>query len=169
MAASRHNAPTSALASARLDKQIIERKDAGLSFQEIADELGFSKAYIHRRFHKIVRAIPEEAASEYRANQLAEIALNREIAAEIRDAEHPLVSQGRVIYPIEGWSEDGKPIYGDNPLLDDGPRLAAIDRLEKLRDSEAKLLGLYPAAKVDATVDGGIRVEVVGVSPEDVV
>ena len=38
------------------------------------------------------------------------------------------------------------------PLLDDGPKLAAIDRLVKIRESYRRLFGLDRPVKVDATV-----------------
>jgi hypothetical protein len=49
------------------------------------------------------------------------------------------------------------------PLLDDAPVLAAVDRLLKVQERRAKLLGLDVPVKRQVEVDGGLRYEVVGV------
>ncbi|MFD4830149.1 hypothetical protein ACFWPV_09880 [Streptomyces uncialis] len=68
-------------------------------------------------------------------------------ALEVLAREHITVSHGKVI------------IVGDRPLLDDGPVLAAIDRLVKIEDtrqrnseSRRKLLGLDSPIKADVQV-----------------
>jgi hypothetical protein len=69
-------------------------------------------------------------------------------AREVLDRHHITVNNGRVIKLDDG-----------EPLLDDGPVLAAIDRLLKIEDarrknneSQRKLLGLDAPTKVDAQV-----------------
>ncbi|MEV8033905.1 hypothetical protein [Streptomyces sp. NPDC086182] len=69
-------------------------------------------------------------------------------AREVLDRHHVTVNNGRVIKLDDG-----------EPLLDDGPVLAAIDRLLKIEDarrknneSQRKLLGLDAPTKVDAQV-----------------
>lgn len=68
-------------------------------------------------------------------------------AREVLDRHHITVNNGRVI------------TINDEPLLDDGPVLQAIDRLVKIEDArrknnaeQRKLLGLDMPVKVDATV-----------------
>ncbi|GGW98774.1 hypothetical protein GCM10010321_11500 [Streptomyces chartreusis] len=106
--------------------------------------------------------IREEAArridpkvDEWRAVQVTRIeaALARldgleEAAHKVLEREHITVNNGRIIKLDDGV-----------PLLDDGPVLAAIDRLVKieearLRNGEAlrRILGLDMPVKVDATV-----------------
>jgi hypothetical protein len=136
-----------------------------MSFREIAAELDYSVGYIHKVYTRALRNIPEPAVTEYRAQQLARIQLEREALLNILAAHHVTVSNGHIVSEITGhWplKDDegndhplaGQPIYGD-PLLDPAPVMQAIDRLVKLDDQEARLLGLYPATKVqlDATVN----------------
>lgn len=157
-----------AVDAAELEAKVVDLKhNHGHSFQRIADELGLSKPYVHRVFWRAVRRAPAEAVEQYRTDMLARIATRRAVAEEVMTGEHPLVQQGRIIYPITGRDEDNKPIYGDTPLTDDGPRLAAIARLDALDAEEAKLLGLYAAVKVEQDVQ--LRYEVAGVEPGDVV
>lgn len=68
-------------------------------------------------------------------------------ARQVLDRHHITVNNGRVI------------TINDEPLLDDGPVLQAIDRLVKIEDarrrnneSQRKLLGLDAPTKVDAQV-----------------
>jgi len=105
--------------------------------------------------------IREEAArridpkvDEWRAVQVARIeaALARldgleEAAVKVLEREHITVNNGRII------------VLNDQPLPDDGPVLAAIDRLVKIEDARLRngealrrILGLDMPVKVDATV-----------------
>lgn len=140
--------------AAELDGQILAGKKNGLTYQAIADQLGYSKQYVYRCYQRALRNLVEPSLAEYRAAQLARIQAQRDLVEEIANGRHVTVSNGRVVCEITGTSEDGKPIYGE-PLEDVGPHLAAVDRLVKLDDQEARLLGMYPATKmqVDATVN----------------
>jgi hypothetical protein len=117
----------------------------------------------HRISYSTVKEmIREEAArridpkvDEWRALQVArlEAALARldgleEAAIKVLERRHITVNNGRIIKLDDG-----------EPLLDDGPVLAAIDRLIKVeearvRNGEAlrRILGLDMPVKVDATV-----------------
>lgn len=147
--------------AAKLDAQILALKTDGLSFRAISRELNYDVGYVYRCFQRGLRTIRETAAEDYKANQLARIAAQREVAEEILHATHVVVSNGHVVSEITGQDDEGKPIYGD-PLEDSGPRLAAIDRLVKLDAQEADLLGLKAATKsevsavVNYTVGGGV-------------
>lgn len=150
--------------AAELDAKIIDLKNNhGRSFRQIAAELDLSHAYVHRCFWRGIRSIVEPAVTAYRQSQLAEIIMEREVANEVVTGTHPLVSHGRIVYPITGRDADGKPIYAEDPLLDDGPRLAGLAALDRLADREAKLLGLYPASKMD--LGGAVQITINGVDP----
>lgn len=105
--------------------------------------------------------IREEAArridpkvDEWRALQVTRIeaALARldgleEAAVKVLEREHITVNNGRII------------VLNDQPLPDDGPVLAAIDRLIKIEDARLRngealrrILGLDMPVKIDATV-----------------
>jgi hypothetical protein len=124
--------------AAELDAKVIRLRSQGLTFREIADELGYvAQSYMYRCYQRAKRRIVAPAVEEYRANQLAEIETERELLDDIIHAEHPLVSNGRRF----------------DDLIDDGPVLAALDRRAKLRAQEQDLLGLKAAVKVDAVVE----------------
>lgn len=140
--------------------RVVELRDQGLTFREIAEQTGQSVAVVWKHYQNAVRDIPAAAVaahSETLARRLAEqlhrIDMEREAVLEVLAARHVTVSQGRVV------TENGEPI------LDDGPVLTAVDRLVKLDDQEAKLLGLYAEKKI--SMSGGVRYEVVGIDPAD--
>lgn len=139
--------------AAALDAEVIKLKTEGLTFQEIADRLGYTaKSYMYRCYQRGLRRVVDPHVAEYRSNQLAEIEAERALLEEIIHAYHPVVSQGHIVSMIVGMDDNGKPIYGQ-PLEDAGPVLAAMDRRAKLRAQEMELLGLKAPVRVEATVE----------------
>ena len=146
--------------SALLRARIVELRDEGLTFREIAAEVNRDVHTAWNHYQKAMRDIPApmvaahaEQMANRREEQLRRIDMEREAVLEVLAARHVTVSNGKVMY------EDSEAI------LDDAPVLAAVDRLVKLDDQEAKLLGLY--AKTEVNVSGGVKYEVVGVPVED--
>lgn len=121
------------------------------TYQEIADRLGYaSKGDAWRGVRRAIDSVLQASAEKLiqtEAGQLDELYVE---ALEVLARNHVMVSQGRVVF-----GDDGR------PLLDDGPKLAAIDRLLKVRESYRKLFGLDAATKTE--VSGGVRYEIVGV------
>lgn len=150
-----------ALRSAERRKRIVELRSQDVGFREIADEMGLNVATVWRHYQRALRDIPAEALAEHadirakrRDEQLQRIDMEREAVMEVLTAFHVTVSQGKVVNLDDG-----------TPIQDTGPVLAAVDRLIKLDDQEAKVLGIYPDQKL--TLSGGVRYEVVGISASD--
>lgn len=142
-------------------KRVVELRDQNLSFREIASEMGLNLNTVWKHYQRAIREIPAEAIAIHAANQekrraeqLERIDMERESVMEVLAAFHVTVSQGRVVS------------LDDGTLVEDAaPVLAAVDRLHKLDDQEAKLLGLY--AKAEVNISGGVKYEIVGVPTED--
>jgi predicted DNA-binding protein (UPF0251 family) len=152
-----YSKPLSDLATDELDQRVVDLKRAGLSFQQIADELEISKSAAHRAFQRARKRLHEatsEDVAEWVAEQVGRIQLEREAVMDVLEARHVHVSNGVLVR-----DQDGKPI------LDDAPVLQAVDRLVKLDDQETKLLGRYPKAEVD--LSGSLRIELVGIDTAD--
>lgn len=141
--------------SAQRDADAARLRDTGASFQAIAQELGYAdKGEAWRGVQRALVAIVKEPAEQLRAAEAAKLDELYVDALEVLEREHLVVSHGDVVTGPDG-----------RPLLDDGPKLAAIAQLLKVRESYRKLFGLDAATKTEVT--GGVRYELVGVDPED--
>lgn len=118
-------------------------------YREIYAELGYKSPYAASRDFN--RALEENlvavrtSVEVYREAELLELDDLAVIAHKVMDTIHYAHgSGGRVVC---------HPVTGD-ALVDDGPRLAAMDRLLRIQDRRAKLLGLDAATKFEVlTID----------------
>lgn len=138
---------------AHRDAAIMRMRREGKTFPEIGDELGFSKQYAQRRYKELLAEIPALEVAEYRAEQLERYDWLTREAVEILRRDHVHVSQGRVVRE----TPDGP------PLLDDGPKLAAIRELRQIEAQRSELLGTKTPVKTEGQVGVELKVSVVGV------
>lgn len=142
-------------ASAERDAEAAYLKADGLTYQQIADRLKFcDRGEAWRAVQRALAAIVRDSAEKLRAVEAAKLDELYVEALDVLSRDHVTVSHGKVVK-----GDDGQ------PLLDDGPKLQAIDRLLKVRESYRKLLGLDAATKTE--VSGGVKYEIVGVDPAD--
>jgi hypothetical protein len=115
----------------------------GWTFQQIADALqvaGKSRAYLYvKRGLAITGAPTEAAAAEARAIHRARLEMATEAALQVLENPHVTVSNGQIV------RLDGQ------PLPDDGPVLAALDRIVKISESLRRLDGVDAASKSEIT------------------
>lgn len=128
-------AAAAAVAGAELGAAIVELVREGLTFVQVGERLGIAKSVAHRRFHQTLNKIGTGEVEEYRRAQLARFELERAVCMDVLATRHPVVSGGKVFKDLE----------------DDGPALAAIDRLLAIDAAEAKLLGLNARTEVEVT------------------
>jgi hypothetical protein len=134
---------TRTVESAKRDAEAARLRSLGLSFRQIAEQLKFSDASCaHRAYRRGLAAVPVEAGQELRATSLARLDIATQKVFEVLLRRHMLAQNGRVA--VDPATRQ--------PLVDDGPLLAAVDRLVKLEERRSKLLGLDSPAKVDMTV-----------------
>lgn len=107
-----------------------------------------SAFYSVQRGLRLANDAADATAAQARAAHRARLEAATAVAVEVMYKDHVHVSQGRIMKDENGV-----------PLLDDGPKLAAADRIRSLSESIRKLDGLDAAAKVDANVT---------VSPQDI-
>jgi len=113
----------------------------GRSFRAIAADMGLSVSTVHDRVNDYAAGRLDPLADQYRQVELDRLDGLAVKAYEVLARDHVVAQQGRIVRDDEG-----------KPLLDDGPVLQAIDRLVKISERRAKLLGLDAAVKVDAQV-----------------
>lgn len=128
--------------TAARDAEVARLRAQQYTWEEIARELGYeTPSGAYRAYQRAIEAIIRPPAEEAVKVEIAKLDALERKAWEILRAEHALVSHGRLIV-----GEDGQ------PLPDTGPVLAAIDRVLKVADRRAKLLGLDTPVKADLTV-----------------
>lgn len=131
------------LESAGRDAEACRMLERGHTYQEIADTLGFgNRGHAYRAVQQALAALPRESAMELRrvrTNQLNYLLYN---AMQIIGGTYPVVSQsGQIVR-----DEDGQ------PLLDEAPRLAAIDKARRIVMDLAKIEGIIAPIRTEAVI-----------------
>ena len=140
--------------TAERDAEAARLRTRGWDYPRIAEHLGFAgRSGAYAAVQRALKLTVEEPAAEVRAMELERLDRLYEAAVGVLERHHVTVSQGRVV------QLDGE------PLPDDGPVLQAIDRLLKIQERRARLLGLDAAQKMD--VSGNVSYTVVGVPDDD--
>jgi len=111
----------------------------GLSYRQIGAELGVSG---HSAFEAVRRAARDAATDALAAAEALSLMLERQ--QDYRRAAYRVLTTRHYV-----TTQAGKVATGPDgqPLLDDAPVLNALDRLVRIDQEEAKLLGLYAPAK----------------------
>lgn len=139
--------PSQAAADRAAQAARLKADNPQLSYQQIADAVGYRhKSDAWRAIQRCREAVIREAGAELIAAEAAHLDDLFVAALEVLGRDHLTVSHGKVITVTD--PETGT----ERPLLDDGPRLAAIDRLLRIRESYRKLYGADERAKLDVTV-----------------
>ncbi|MFE3004232.1 MULTISPECIES: hypothetical protein [unclassified Streptomyces] len=129
------------LTTAQRDAEAARLRTQGWTYQRIADHLKFKqRADAYNAVKRVLDATVREAGEDIRALELERLDRLEAAANEVLERQHVTVSNGRVVS------------LNDAPLPDDGPVLAAIDRLLKIQERRARLLGLDAPAKAAITI-----------------
>lgn len=146
--------------TAARDAQAAELYTQGHTYQQIADILGYSDRSTARdACRRVLREIIKGPAEKLLALHVERLENLYEAAVEVIEAEHIVVSHGKVVTMVDPETHEEK------PLKDNGPKLAAIREARSTLESFRKLMGLDQPTQV--SVSGSVRYEVVGVDPED--
>lgn len=122
--------------TAARDAEACRLRARALSYAEIAKQLGYvDEGHAYQAVKRALLATVAEPAEEVRKHELQRLDNLYKLALQIAERAHVVVSQGRVVY------------LGDSPLEDDGPALQAVDRLLKIQERRARLLGLDAPVK----------------------
>lgn len=162
--------------TAARDAEAARLRARGLSYPRIAQELGYADhTGAYYAVKRALAAIVKEPAEEVQALELERLDMLWAKATEVLERRHVHVSGGGVVRErvlddngdliVVGHDDDGRPIYKETELEDDGPALKAIETLLKIQQRRAALLGLDAEKKVN--LSGGLKYEVVGVDVDD--
>jgi hypothetical protein len=129
------------------DNRAAGMKLSGLTYEQIADDLGISRTTAFEAVERAMKAVPFEEADTLRKIELAHLDKAQSKALEILEKQHVAISaSGKVVYT---QAKDGKP---GEPVLDDSVALKAVDSLVKVQGRRAKLLGLDAPTRVQAMI-----------------
>lgn len=130
--------------TAERDAEAARLRSRGVSYPEIARQLGYTdKANARRAIEKIMAEVVREPAEELVRVETERLDHLLREALTVLENEHYASSAGRLVIGPDG-----------GPLADDGPKLAAIDRLLKIAERRSKLLGLDAPSKSAVAVSG---------------
>jgi len=124
------------------DGSIYRAYCLGTTQEALAQEHGISQERVSAIIRNVTASIPEEDIAERRKRLLDNLDILGNVAAEIMETR-----------PSQAYS-NGRPMFNEDgtPVLDYSTRMAALDRLVKLGERQAKILGLEAAQRVDVTV-----------------
>lgn len=151
---------------------------AGRTWQEVADECGYSNYHVaasdiqgesRRRREKLNETIDEKVALQW--DQLARA---MEKAQEVLEATHLAHSGGTIVErPVK--DSEGNIVLDPRtsepimvPLIDHAPTLAAAATIVRVSESMRKLAGLDKPASVHLEHSGGVSYEIVGVDVDKI-
>lgn len=147
-------------AQAAKDAEAAELRTQGLTYQQIADQAGFSdKSSARQACRRALREIVHGSAEKLLALHVDRLESLYEAAVDVMEAEHVVVSHGKVVTMVDPDTQE------ERPLRDNGPKLQALREARSTLESFRKLMGLDQPTQV--SVSGSVRYEVVGVDPED--
>ena len=122
--------------TAERDAEAARLRARSLTYREIGEQLGLTVASAYEAVQRALRDTLTEPAADVRELELRRLDEMWAAVLAVLERDHLTVSHGKVI-TIDG-----------EPLKDDGPVLSAVDRLLKIQERRAKLLGLDSAEKV---------------------
>lgn len=137
---------------AELDAEAAQLRSRSMSYRAIAKQLDVSVSTAHEMVKRALAAVVREAGEAVVTLELEKLDRAEAAVLAVLEAKHYTVSNGKLI------------CLGDEPLLDDAPVLAAVDRLVRISESRRRLLGADAAQKIDTSATVKYTYEGVDVS-----
>jgi DNA-binding transcriptional MerR regulator len=136
-------------------ERAIRLRNQGVQWSQIATELGYSdKAAACKDVSRALKERREQlalAVDEHREQALAHLDDMAAAVWAVLKARHQTIQNGKVV------RDNGEPV------LDDGPVLSAVDRLLRIEERRARLLGIDAPSQVTGTI---VNYTVDGVPPD---
>jgi len=179
-----HNCKKQA-ASRLVAAEALELRAKGLTLAQVAAKLGLgSPQAASKLIQSALKHVIEEPAQKLIKMETERLDMLWRKACEVMDAHHLVINNGQVIFDpryqpseelLETADENGKiQMPAEAMLRDVGPILQAIDRLLKIQERRAHLLGLDAPKRTELTGKDGaafqppsLVVQFVDPTPED--
>lgn len=154
-------------ARAERRERAVRLSISGMTYANIARELGYASAQHAHRDVKVALAEAlkrqDLAADELRIKHTLLLDEALQVAHRIMNEQHLAHSAGRLVQR-EIEHPDGSVELVD--VVDNGPNLAAADRLIKISESQRKLWGIDAPTKTETTLDATVGYAI-AVTPEE--
>jgi hypothetical protein len=131
--------------------RVVQLRLGGASFEEIGRALRVTDTRAHQLWTDALKRTVKEPADAQRALELQRLDALQVHLTRVLARRHVTVSGGKII------TDDD-----DQPLLDDGPTIAAAQALVRVSESRRRLLGLDEPVRADITAK--VHAEVYSVS-----
>lgn len=141
------------IAQIERDAQAVEYRRRGMTYRQIAVAMGVkSQKTAYEAVQRGLSDAIQEPADEVRQLELERLDEYQRHALKVLATQHFHVSQGVVVVHPDT----------DQPVPDDSPVLAALDRLLKISERRAKLLGLDAPvrSKVEVITEDAVDAEI---------
>lgn len=142
--------------------QIWQMRLENKTQQEIADAVGLSQPRVAEILGEMLKVRSEEASENLRQFEVGKLDRMEAAMLQVLARDHLTIQGGKVVRETH-VDEDGTEYPGE-AYRDDGPAMAAVDRLLKIAQRRAALLGLDSPTKIEQT---SYDYTVNGVSPDD--
>jgi hypothetical protein len=119
--------------------RVVQLRLGGASFEEIGRALRVTDTRAHQLWTDALKRTVKEPADAQRALELQRLDALQVHLTRVLARRHVTVSGGKII------TDD------DQPLLDDGPTIAAAQALVRVSESRRRLLGLDEPVRADVT------------------
>lgn len=142
-----------AIDKAEQRNKAIEMRRVGIPWERVAQDCGYSSAAaaaadIYKVLSDRSREIGD-AVNGLRSIEADKLDAMERVIIGVMRKPHVLAQQGRVVYNADG-----------TPVEDPGPLFQCVDRLIRIAERRAKLLGL------DAPIKANVEVKAVGIDAE---
>jgi hypothetical protein len=163
--------------TAMRDARAAELRGRGMSYRQIAAELGIDVHTAHDAVRRALGAIRAEPAPAVRQLELQRLDEMYAAALGVLEREHVVVSGSKIVYKVIEYATDGDGhiLLDDDghpkaervePLKDDAPVLRAVETLLKIQARRAALLGLDAPVKAETGVT--LNYHIVGVDLDQI-
>lgn len=138
------------LEGAEKDAEAARLQARGLSLRQIARELGYAdQSGAHKAIARALAAVPVQGVDELRRVQCDQLDYLTQKALAVLEGTYFAVSQSGKVVTRTVTSEDGE--EREEALYDSAPLLHAIDRIIRIAERRAKLMGLDAPTRHEVT------------------
>jgi uncharacterized protein YicC (UPF0701 family) len=122
---------------AKIDADAARLRAEGKTYRQIAEIQRCDVSTAFARVERACKAVPVEAVESLRTVEIERLDLLQRVALEQLVTDQPKIDHGRVVRDDDG-----------TPMIDQAAKLTALDKLLKIAERRARLLGLDQPTRI---------------------